>query len=149
MTSRMARSLASLRVRSLLVAEHAFLGPGLGDPVGQEASGGDEERAGAGGDVGDLEVEDRRAGLQLPRVLVVGLQRPRLVDQRLQRVQDDLLGQRAWRVVRAGVLARRRLDDDQAADGHHERDAAEVAPDAVAPARPGSPAARGRGRRPG
>ena len=39
----------------------ALLDPGLDEPVGQVAGGGHQEGARAGGDVGDLEVEDRRS----------------------------------------------------------------------------------------
>ena len=45
--------------RSLRCALAGVLaGPGLDETVGEVAGGGDEERAGAAGDVGDLEVEE-------------------------------------------------------------------------------------------
>ena len=54
-------------------------------------------------------------------------------------MEDDLLRQRARRVVGAGVLPRWRLDDDEAADRDDEWDVAKVAPDEVAPTDEGRP----------
>ena len=68
-------------------------GPGLDEPVGEVAGGGDEERAGAAGDVGDLEVEQLVGRLELPRRLVGGLVRAGRVAERLEGVEDDLLGE--------------------------------------------------------
>ena len=63
------------------------------------AGGGDEERARAAGDVGDLEVEYAVGVDRHPAVdLLVGA---RVVDERFQRVPDDFLGQRLRGVVRA------------------------------------------------
>ena len=60
---------------------------------------------------------------------VGGLVRAGRVAERLERVQDDLLGERLRGVVRAGVLARRGLLDHQAAVEDDEGVAAQVAAD--------------------
>ena len=120
--------------RSLRCGVGRVLGdPRLDEPVGEVAGRGDEEGAGAAGDVGDLEVEQLVGGLELPRRLVGGLVRPGRVAERLKRVQDDFLGQRLRRVVRAGVLARRRLLDHQATGQDDEGTLAQVEPDEAEP----------------
>ena len=58
------------------------------------------------------------------------------VDQRLGRVVDDLLGERARRVVRARVTSRWGLDDEQPARLDHHRTAAVTADDADPAAQP-------------
>ena len=68
--------------------------PGLDEPGGEIARGGDEEGPGAAGDVGDLEVEDRVGGDAASSASWSAVWcGPGRVDQRLERVQDDLLGQ--------------------------------------------------------
>ena len=47
--------------------------------------------------------------------------RPGAIDQRLKRVQDHLFGERTRGVMRAGVLARRGLHDNQPAGCDHDR----------------------------
>ena len=64
-----------------------------------------------------------------PAVAVGGLVRAGVEDQRLERVLDDLLGQRPRRVVRARGRPGRRLDDDQAAGLHDDGPVAQVAAD--------------------
>ena len=115
--------------RSAERVDVAFGGPGFDELAGQVAAGGDEERAGAHGDVGDLQGQDLLGGAELPCRAVGGLQRARGVDQRLQGAFGDLLGEEPGRVVRAGAGAQRGLGDVQRAGEDDHRVAAQVLAD--------------------
>ena len=101
--------------------------PGLDEPVGEVAGRGDEERAGAAGDVGDLELQDPVGVHRHPAVCL--LVRARVVDEGFEGVLDDFGGEGLGRVVRAGGRAGRRLDHDQAAGQEDRGPVAQVAAD--------------------
>ena len=108
------------------VDRHVLSDPGLLQPRGEVAAGGDEERAGAHRDVGDLEVEKLVGGLELPVRRVALLGGAGVVGDRVERVLDDLLGELARRVVGAGRAAVERLRDEQRPGEEDERVAAQV-----------------------
>ena len=109
-------------------SRHSFLAlPRLHESVGEVAGGRDEERAGAAGDVGDLEFQYPVRVDRHPSVwLLVGTG---IVDEGFQRVPDDVRGEGLGRVVRACGLAGRRLDHQHAAGDHDRGPVAQVAAD--------------------
>ena len=107
----------------------ALGGPGLDELVGQVAAGGDEERAGAHGDVGHPQRQDLLGGAQLPGRAIRGLQRPGGVDQRFQGALGDLFGEEPRRVVGAGAGPQRGLGHVERAGQDDHRVAAQVLAD--------------------
>ena len=107
----------------------AVLDDGFDEAVGEVAAGGGEDRAGADGGVADAEVEDLGRGAQLPLLGVGLVLRAGLVDERLERVLDDLFGERLGGVLRAHVAAGRGLGDVLRAGQQHDRQAAQVGAD--------------------
>ena len=110
-----------------LAASLALVAPCLDELVGQVSCRGDQEGTRTACDVGDLEVQDLVRGEALPLGTVLGLVRAGLVDEGFERVHDDVLGQGAWRVVRAGACPRGGLLDVQVAGLEHHGLAAQVA----------------------
>ncbi len=103
--------------------------PRLDQVLAEIAGGGHEERGRAHRDVGDLQCEDLLAGLQLPLRLIGRLQRAGSYTSGSSAPFDNLLGEEARRVVRAGVLAQRGLGDVQRAGQDDHRQAAQVGAD--------------------
>src|SRR5258706_1894851 len=92
--------------------------PRLDEAAREVAADGDEERAGAARHVAHLEPEEVGGWAQAPVFARDALGRA-LVDERLERVENDFLGERARGVLRAGLppvraarhVAAARLDD--------------------------------------
>ena len=76
--------------------------PRFHDALSEPPADLDEERAGAHRHVADLEVEELGRRPQLPGLARLALRRAD-IDEGLERLGDDLLGQRLRRVVRAGL----------------------------------------------
>ena len=102
------------------------MGPRFEQLRREVAACGDEERAGAHRDVGDLQFEQLAGRPELPLCGIALLSRSRVVRDWVERIMDDLLSQLAWRVVRPGCAAVERLRDEQRARHEYERVAAEV-----------------------
>ena len=102
-------------------AQHlaAALGlPGFEQPVGEVATGRDQEGPRPHRDVGDPQREDVEGGPDPPGRPVGGLERPGPVNQRLQGVDDHVLGERARRVMGARARpASPRCDEAPAGQG--------------------------------
>ncbi len=98
-------------------------------PVGEVAAGGGEDGARAHGRVAHPQAEDLGRDAESP-LLGVGLVLwPRFVDEWLQGVAHDLLGQRLGRVLGAHVPAGRRLGDVLRARQQHDRQTPQVGAD--------------------
>ena len=104
-------------------------GPGFDELAGQVAAGGDEEGAGAHGDVGHPQGQDLLGGPELPRRTARSLERAGRVHQGFQGAFGDLFGQEPRRVVRAGAGPEGALGDVEGAGEDHNRVAAQVLAD--------------------
>ncbi len=131
MTSRRACTSAGSSAASGLSLAGRRRDEALADPRVQQrgtevARGGDEKGGRPDGDVGDLEREQLVGGAVHPLRGVGRVQRADAVEQRLQRVAHDLLGQLARRVVGSGRAPQRRLRHVQRAGQHDDGQLAQV-----------------------
>src|SRR5581483_7306417 len=102
--------------------------PGFDEPGGEVAAGRDEEGSRAHGDVAHLQLEELRGPLQLPLLPWRALGGA-AVDDGLERVLDDRLGQARRRVVRPSRAPEGALGDVDAALAEDQRVAEDVVAD--------------------